>query len=140
LTNGIGRVTGGVPPATRMMGGFRVAHFFVFLKITMYKLSKLWYIGYSIRRKYMYTIQYFDTNNNNLDTSSPKFPTIQLLVDFINQNPNLEYSIVLYKNHFVAATVDDIILNNKPCPKFVKQMSHLSTTLDNYISPWQTKK
>jgi hypothetical protein len=29
LTTGIGRVTGGVPPATRMMGGFRVAHFFV---------------------------------------------------------------------------------------------------------------
>jgi len=43
----------------------------------------------------MYSIQYFDRLNNNLDTSSPKFPTIQLLVDFINQNPDLEYSIAL---------------------------------------------
>ncbi len=81
----------------------------------------------------MYSIQYFDTNNNNLDTSSPKFPTIQLLVDFINQNPTLEYSIVLYKNFFVAPTVDDIILNKKPRPKFVKLMSRVSTTLDNQI-------
>jgi hypothetical protein len=88
----------------------------------------------------MYTIQFFDTNNNNLDTSSPKFPTIQLLVDFINQNPNLEYSIILYKNHLVAFELSDIILNNKPRPKFVKLMSHLSITLDTYISPWQTKK
>ena len=83
----------------------------------------------------MYSIQYFDTNNNNLDTSSPKFPTIQLLVDFINQNPDLEYSIVLYKNFFVAPTVDDIILNKKPRPKFVKLMTKVSTTLDNYVSP-----
>ena len=82
----------------------------------------------------MYAIQYFDRLNNNLDTSSPKFPTIQLLVDFINQNPDLEYSIVLYKNFFVAPTVDDIILNQKPRPKFVKLMTKVSTTLDNYVS------
>jgi hypothetical protein len=44
LTNGIGRVTGGVPPATRMMGGFRVAHFF------MYNISKTWYDGSLARR------------------------------------------------------------------------------------------
>ncbi len=81
----------------------------------------------------MYSIQYFDTNNNNLDTSSPQFPTIQLLVDFINQNPTLEYSIILYKNFFVAPTVDDIILNKKPRLKFVKLMSRVSTTLDNQI-------
>ena len=80
----------------------------------------------------MYNIQYFDRLNNNLDTSSPKFPTIQLLVDFINQNPTLEYSIVLYKNHFVAPTVDDIILNKKPRLKFVRLMSRLSPVIDNY--------
>jgi len=80
----------------------------------------------------MYAIQYFDRLNNNLDTSSPKFPTIQLLVDFINQNPTLEYSIVLYKNHFVAPTVDDIILNKKPRLKFVRLMSRLSPVIDNY--------
>jgi len=79
----------------------------------------------------MYAIQYFDRLNNNLDTSSPKFPTIQLLVDFINQNPTLEYSIVLYKNHFVAPTVDDIILNKKPRLKFVRLMSRVSTIFDN---------
>ena len=79
----------------------------------------------------MYSIQYFDRLNNNLDTSSPKFPTIQLLVDFINQNPTLEYSIVLYKNHFVAPTVDDIILNKKPRLKFVRLMSRISTIFDN---------
>jgi hypothetical protein len=79
----------------------------------------------------MYNIQYFDRLNNNLDTSSPKFPTIQLLVDFINQNPTLEYSIVLYKNHFVAPTVDDIILNKKPRLKFVRLMSRISTIFDN---------
>jgi len=79
----------------------------------------------------MYNIQYFDRLNNNLDTSSPKFPTIQLLVDFINQNPTLEYSIVLYKNHFVAPTVDDIILNKKPRLKFVRLMSRVSTIFDN---------
>ena len=80
----------------------------------------------------MYSIQYFDRLNNNLDTSSPKFPTIQLLVDFINQNPDLEYSIVLYKNYFVAPTVDDIILNKKPRLKFVRLMSRLSPVIDNY--------
>jgi hypothetical protein len=79
----------------------------------------------------MYNIQYFDRLNNNLDTSSPKFPTIQLLVDFINQNPTLEYSIVLYKNHFVAPTVDDIILNKKPRLKFIRLMSRISTIFDN---------
>ena len=79
----------------------------------------------------MYNIQYFVRLNNNLDTSSPEFPTIQLLVDFINQNPTLEYSIVLYKNHFVAPTVDDIILNKKPRLKFVRLMSRISTIFDN---------
>ena len=80
----------------------------------------------------MYSIQYFDRLNNNLDTSSPKFPTIQLLVDFINQNPDLEYSIALYKNYFVAATVDDIVLNKKPRLKFIRLMSRLSPVIDNY--------
>ena len=80
----------------------------------------------------MYSIQYFDRLNNNLDTSSPKFPTIQLLVDFINQNPTLEYSIALYKNYFVAAIVDDIVLNKKPRLKFVRLMSRLSPVIDNY--------
>ena len=80
----------------------------------------------------MYSIQYFDRLNNNLDTSSPKFPTIQLLVDFINQNPTLEYSIALYKNYFVAATVDDIVLNKKPRLTVVRLMSRLSPVIDNY--------
>lgn len=87
----------------------------------------------------MYNIQYFDTNNNNRDTSSPKFPTIQLLVDFINQNPDLEYSVILYNNYLVGYTTDCVILNGKPRLKFVRLMSRISAELDTYVSPWKTK-
>jgi len=48
------------------------------------------------------------------------------------KNPTLEYSIALYKNYFVAATVDDIVLNKKPRLKFVRLMSRLSPVIDNY--------
>jgi hypothetical protein len=68
----------------------------------------------------LYNIQYFD---NSIDTSSPKFPTIQLLVDFINQNPDLDYTIVLYNNEIVAYDTTDIILNKKPRRAFINYMT-----------------
>ena len=80
----------------------------------------------------MYNIQYF---HNSIDTSSPKFPTIQQLVDFINQNPTLDYSIILYNNHLVGYNTNDIILNGKPRRKFVNYMSKMASILDNYVSP-----
>lgn len=82
----------------------------------------------------MYNIQYFQ---NSIDTSSPKFDTIQQLVDFINQNPTLDYSIILYNNHLVGYNINDIISNGKPRRKFINYMSKMSSILDNYISPWK---
>lgn len=88
----------------------------------------------------MYHIQYFDRLNNNLDTASPKFPEIQDLVDFINQNPDLNYSVIFYNNHLVGYDTDCVILNGKPRRKFVNYMSRNKEFLDNYVSPWKTKK
>lgn len=88
----------------------------------------------------MYTIHYFDKNNNNLDTSSPKLPNIQTLVDYINQNPDLNYSVVFYNNHLVGYDKNCVILNGKPRRKFINCMAKCKDSLDNYVSPWKTKQ
>jgi len=68
----------------------------------------------------LYNIQYF---HNSIDTSSPKFPTIYELVDFINQNPTLDYTIVLYNNEIVGCDTTDIMLNGKPRRAFINYMN-----------------
>lgn len=83
----------------------------------------------------MYTIRYFE---NKLDLSSPEFPTIDSLVDYINQNPQHDYSVVFYKQFLVGYNTDDIILNKKPRRRFVNYMTKMIPVLDNYVSPWKT--
>ena len=66
----------------------------------------------------MYSIIY--TSNNQI--FSPEFNNIHSMVDFINQNPQHNYSIGLYNNIMVAYSIEDIIINGNPSKKFIKFM------------------
>ena len=87
----------------------------------------------------MYTIYNFD----NLYTS-PKFPNIQTLVDYLNQHPEID-PVIFYENDFnhrnelVAANRNDIILNEKPRRKFVNLMTKYIESIPHQIH-YQTKK
>ena len=86
----------------------------------------------------MYTLYYFDINNNNTGTISPEFPAIQTMVDYINQHPEID-PVVLYQNDFnhrnelVAGRTTDVVLNGKPRRKFVKQMAQYIESIPDQI-------
>jgi|LakMenE18May11ns_1017448.scaffolds.fasta_scaffold9959299_30 hypothetical protein len=91
----------------------------------------------------MYTLHYFDINNNNISTISPQFPDIQTLVNYINQHPEID-AVVFHQNNYnhrdtlVAARIADVILNGKPRRKFVKQMAEYIESIPDQIQ-WKPK-
>lgn len=91
----------------------------------------------------MYTLHYFDINNNNIGAISPQFPTIQTLVDYINQHPEID-PVVFYQNDYnhrdelVAGRISDIVLNQKPRRKFVNYMTQYIKSIPDQIH-WKPK-
>lgn len=91
----------------------------------------------------MYTIHYFDINNNNIGTITPQFSNIQTLVDYINQHPEID-GCVFYQNDYnhrdelVAAWISDVVLNQKPRRKFVKEMALHIESIPDQIQ-WKPK-
>lgn len=79
----------------------------------------------------MYTIPYFDEFGQH--QVSPEFPNIQLLVDYINETPTRDHSIVLYKNIMVGYTIDCVVLNGKPRRKFINQMNKYRDYYDTFF-------
>jgi len=91
----------------------------------------------------MYTLHYFDINNNNISTISPQFPDIQTLVNYINQHPDID-GCVFYQNDYnhrdelVAPWISNIVLNQKPRRKFVNHMTQYIKSIPDQIH-WKPK-
>jgi hypothetical protein len=79
----------------------------------------------------MYIIPYFDELGQH--QISPEFPNIQTLVDYINETPTRNHSIILYKNHMVGYTTDCVVLNGKPRRKFINFMLKAKPSIDEYL-------
>ena len=84
----------------------------------------------------MYTIPYFDELGQH--QISPEFPNIQTLVDYINETPTRNHSIILYKNIMCGYTIDCVVLNGKPRRKFINQMNKYRDYYDTWHEKYDT--
>jgi hypothetical protein len=64
---------------------------------------------------------------------TPSFPNIQIMVDYINKHPEIEFGPVFFddgnRNEIIACGIEDVILNGKPRRKFINLMNRVKASL-----------